>query len=140
MICRMRFVQSFLNRGIYKTVSTILTQVVVDPYDEAFYKPSKIIGRVMTEEEAEAEEKKGNHVTKVGRRLPPYRGSTEAGGYCGDGCDPRADRCGSDCCCLWRRRYPGSFSGQSFKGSKCGDREGSGSRKARAELWRQICS
>ena len=54
-----------LNRGIYKTVSTILTQVVVDPYDEAFYKPSKIIGRVMTEEEAETEEKKGNHVTKV---------------------------------------------------------------------------
>ena len=54
-----------LNRGIYKTVSTIMTQVVVDPYDEAFYKPSKIIGRVMTEEEAEAEEKKGNHVTKV---------------------------------------------------------------------------
>ena len=54
-----------LNRGIYKTVSTILTQVVVDPYDEAFYKPSKIIGRVMTEEEEEAEEKKGNHVTKV---------------------------------------------------------------------------
>ena len=36
-----------LNRGIYKTVSTILTQVVVDPYDEAFYKPSKIIGRVV---------------------------------------------------------------------------------------------
>ena len=54
-----------LKRGIFKTVSTILTQVVVDPYDEAFYKPSKIIGRVMTEEEAEAEEKKGNHVTKV---------------------------------------------------------------------------
>lgn len=25
-----------LGRGIYKTVSTILTQVVVDPYDEAF--------------------------------------------------------------------------------------------------------
>ena len=55
-----------LNRGIYKTVSTILTQVVVDPYDEAFYKPSKIIGRVMTEEEAEAEEDKGNFVTEVG--------------------------------------------------------------------------
>ncbi len=54
-----------LNRGIYKTVSTILTQVTVDPYDEAFYHPSKIIGRVMTEQEAEAEEKKGNHVTKV---------------------------------------------------------------------------
>ena len=54
-----------LNKGIYKTVSTVLTQVVVDPYDEAFYKPSKVIGRVMTEEEAEAEEKKGNHVTAV---------------------------------------------------------------------------
>lgn len=59
-----------LNKGIYKTVCTVLTQVVVDPYDEAFYKPSKIIGRVMTEEEAEAEEKKGNHVvsTKDGFR------------------------------------------------------------------------
>lgn len=54
-----------LNRGIYKTVSTILTQVCVDPYDEAFYHPSKIIGRVMTREEAEAEEKKGNHVVEV---------------------------------------------------------------------------
>lgn len=54
-----------LNRGIYKTVSTILTQVSVDPYDEAFYHPSKMIGRVMQEEEAEAEEKKGNHVAEV---------------------------------------------------------------------------
>lgn len=54
-----------LNRGIYKTVSTVLTQVVVDPYDEAFYHPTKVIGRVMTKEEAEEEEKKGNHVTDV---------------------------------------------------------------------------
>lgn len=54
-----------LNRGIYKTVSTVLTQVCVDPYDEAFYHPTKIIGRVMTEEEAEVEEKKGNHVVKT---------------------------------------------------------------------------
>lgn len=54
-----------LNRGIYKPVSTILTQVSVDPYDEAFYRPSKEIGRYMTEEEAEAEEKKGNHVVKT---------------------------------------------------------------------------
>ena len=38
---------------------------MVDPYDEAFYKPSKVIGRVLTEEEAEAEEKKGNHVVKI---------------------------------------------------------------------------
>lgn len=54
-----------LNKGIYKTVSTILTQVVVDPYDEAFYKPSKITGRVMTEKEAEEEEARGNHVAKT---------------------------------------------------------------------------
>ena len=54
-----------LNRGIYKPVSTILTQVTVDPYDEAFYHPTKIIGRVMTKEEAENEEKKGNHVTET---------------------------------------------------------------------------
>ena len=54
-----------LNRGIYKTVSTVLTQVAVDPYDEAFYAPTKIVGRVMTKDEAEEEEKKGNHVTEV---------------------------------------------------------------------------
>ena len=54
-----------LNRGIYKTVSTVLTQVIVDPYDEAFYHPTKVIGRVITKEEAEEEEKKGNHVVEV---------------------------------------------------------------------------
>ncbi len=54
-----------ISRGIYKPVSTILTQVTVDPYDEAFYSPVKIIGRVMSKEEAEQEEAKGNHVTQV---------------------------------------------------------------------------
>ena len=54
-----------LNRGIYKPVSTVLTQVTVDPYDDAFYHPTKVIGRVMTGEEAEAEEKKGNHVIQT---------------------------------------------------------------------------
>lgn len=53
-----------LKRGISKTVSTILTQVLVDPYDEAFYHPVKPIGRYMTEEEANAEEQKGNYVIK----------------------------------------------------------------------------
>lgn len=53
-----------LGKGIYKTVSTVLTQVIVDPYDEAFYKPSKVIGRVLTKEEAEAEEKKGHQVVE----------------------------------------------------------------------------
>ena len=54
------------SRGIYKPVATILTQVVIDPYDEAFGEPEKIIGRILTSEEAEAEEDKGNFVTEVG--------------------------------------------------------------------------
>ena len=54
-----------LNRGIYKPVATVLTQMTVDPYDDAFYHPTKIIGRIMSAEEAEAEEKKGNHVVEV---------------------------------------------------------------------------
>ena len=55
-----------IKRGIYKPVSTVLTQVTVDPYDEAFGEPEKIIGRILTSEEAEAEEDKGNFVTEVG--------------------------------------------------------------------------
>ena len=51
-----------LKRGIYKPVSTILTQVTVDPYDEAFYEPTKVIGRYMSREDAETELKKGNYV------------------------------------------------------------------------------
>lgn len=51
-----------LCRGISKTVSTILTQVTVDPYDEAFYEPTKVIGRYMSKEDAEVEIKKGNFV------------------------------------------------------------------------------
>lgn len=51
-----------LGRGIVKTVSTVLTQVTVDPYDEAFYAPTKVIGRYMSAEDAEMEVKKGNYV------------------------------------------------------------------------------
>lgn len=51
-----------LCRGISKTVSTILTQVTVDPYDEAFYEPTKVIGRYMSREDADIEIKKGNYV------------------------------------------------------------------------------
>lgn len=53
-----------LKRGIFKTVSTILTQVIVDPYDDAFHHPVKTIGRYMTPEEAEEEEHKGNYVVE----------------------------------------------------------------------------
>ena len=56
--------EELLNRGIYRTVSTILTQVVVDPYDEAFYTPTKILGRYMNAEEANEERKKGNYVVE----------------------------------------------------------------------------
>ncbi len=53
-----------LDRGIVKTVSTILTQVTVDPYDEAFYEPTKKIGRYMSKDDAEIEIKKGNYVAE----------------------------------------------------------------------------
>ena len=54
-----------IRRGIYKPVSTILTQMMVNPYDDSFYNPIKKIGRYMTREEADAEEAKGNYVTEV---------------------------------------------------------------------------
>ena len=53
-----------ISRGISKPVSTILTQVTVDPYDEAFYEPTKKIGRYMSKDDAEMEIKKGNYVTE----------------------------------------------------------------------------
>ena len=55
----------FIKRGIYKPVSTILTQTVIDPYDDAFAEPEKVIGRVLNADEAEAEEEKGNFVTEL---------------------------------------------------------------------------
>ena len=53
--------EELLNRGIYRTVSTILTQVIVDPYDEAFYTPTKVLGRDMSVQEANEERKKENY-------------------------------------------------------------------------------
>lgn len=120
-----------LNRGIFKPVSTILTQVVVDPYDEAFYKPSKIIGRVMTEEEAEIEEKKGNHVVQVkdGYRrivaapkpvdiveIDAIRALIDA--------EQVVVACGGG-------RNPGPCTGQPFKGSECRNRKGFSGRQTR---------
>lgn len=55
-----------LDRGIFKPVSTVITQVRVDPFDPAFNHPTKVIGRVMTREEADAEEEKGNFVVPEG--------------------------------------------------------------------------
>ena len=53
-----------LDRGIFKPVSTIITQVRVDTFDPAFQNPTKVIGRLMTKEEADEEVKKGNYVTE----------------------------------------------------------------------------
>jgi carbamate kinase len=53
-----------LSRGNSTPVSTILTQVSVDPYDEAFYAPTKKIGRYMSRDDADNELKKGNHVVE----------------------------------------------------------------------------
>ncbi len=54
-----------IKEGVYKPVCTVLTQVTVDPYDDAFAEPVKVIGRTMTEQEAEEEEKKGNSVIRT---------------------------------------------------------------------------
>lgn len=53
-----------LSRGNSTPVSTVLTQVSVDPYDEAFYAPTKKIGRYMSKEDADNEVKKGNYVVE----------------------------------------------------------------------------
>lgn len=53
-----------LDRGIFKTVSTIITQVRVDTFDSAFQHPTKVIGRLMTKEEADEEICKGNYVVE----------------------------------------------------------------------------
>ena len=56
--------EALLNRGIYKTVCTIITQVRVDPFDKAFTNPTKVIGRYMNRDEADAEVNKGNFVVE----------------------------------------------------------------------------
>ena len=43
--------EELLDRGIHKPVSSIITQMRVDPDDEAFSHPTKPIGRFMTKEE-----------------------------------------------------------------------------------------
>ena len=43
-----------LKRGVYRPVCTIITQVMVDPYDDAFNEPVKVIGRLLSKEEADS--------------------------------------------------------------------------------------
>ena len=52
------------NRGIEKSVVTVVTQVEVDPKDKAFKNPTKPIGEFLTKEEATKREKKDKAVYK----------------------------------------------------------------------------
>ena len=45
--------EELLHRGIVKPASTVITQVLVDPNDSAFQKPTKPIGRFLSKEEAD---------------------------------------------------------------------------------------
>ena len=46
--------EELLNRGIHKSVATVITQVRVDENDPAFQNPTKPIGHFLTKEEADA--------------------------------------------------------------------------------------
>ena len=61
--------EEMLDRGINRSVSTVLTQVEVDKDDPAFEHPTKPIGAFMTKEEAEAliKERDYNVVEDAGR-------------------------------------------------------------------------
>lgn len=54
--------EELLDREMERSVSTILTQVEVDPQDPAFQHPTKPIGSFMTQEEAEALRLQGHAV------------------------------------------------------------------------------
>lgn len=54
--------EELLNRNINKNVSTIITQVEVNPSDKAFENPTKPIGSFMTKEEADIFVKTGKKV------------------------------------------------------------------------------
>ena len=54
--------EELLRRGLYRGVSTILTQVLVDAYDPSCYEPVKRVGKKMTAGEARQEEADGNEV------------------------------------------------------------------------------
>lgn len=56
--------EELLNRGIKRSVATVITQVRVDEDDPAFSHPTKPIGYFMTKEEAAEAEKKGMHVVE----------------------------------------------------------------------------
>lgn len=60
--------EELLERGINKSVSTIITQVEVDKNDAAFTNPTKPIGGFMTKEEADLMVQKGENVIEYAGR------------------------------------------------------------------------
>lgn len=60
--------ESLLDSGLDIPVSTVITQVVVDPNDLAFLKPTKPIGLFLTEEQAEKRRQKGEHIVEIDSR------------------------------------------------------------------------
>ena len=56
--------EELLNRNINKSVSTIITQVEVNPKDKAFENPTKPIGGFMTKEEADLAIQSGKRVVE----------------------------------------------------------------------------
>lgn len=56
--------EELLNRGMEKTVVTVVTQVVVDVADPAFTAPSKPIGKFLSKEDAEALAEKAGYLIK----------------------------------------------------------------------------
>ena len=66
--------QALVDRSIAQTVTSIVTQVVVDPTDQAFQNPTKPIGSFYREDEARRFESQPDYVIKkVGRGSRPYR-------------------------------------------------------------------
>lgn len=60
--------EELLNRGMKKSVATVITQVRVDENDPAFQNPTKPIGHFMTKEEAAEAEKNGLKVVEDSSR------------------------------------------------------------------------
>ncbi len=60
--------EELINRGIHKSVATVITQVRVDAEDPAFEHPTKPIGHFMNEDEAKLAREKGfNIIEDAGR-------------------------------------------------------------------------
>lgn len=100
--------------GILKSITTILTQVEVNPNDDAFKNPSKPIGAYVTEAEAEVlrKERGFEFAEDAGRGIRRVGSVSKAAADSGTGIDPENGRRRTDCDCLRRRRRSGSKRGR----------------------------